>query len=124
MTLDAAHIEELLKKALYLELKDQLSQLAPGELAPVWVKLKPFDKLVVFKLLEAPAAMDFYTAASFGDKYYLLCGFPLASIAPVLEDLNEHQRRAFHQLPRDFYDRMFRQLVSERIEIHIPVNNN
>jgi hypothetical protein len=68
--------------------------------------------------------MQLYAALPMKEKYYLLCGFPLQSIAPVLENLTTAQKRHFVQLPRENYDRMFRQLVSERVEINFPLSKN
>lgn len=95
-----------------------------AELAIAWPKLKPLQKLTLFKLLDAPRALEFYARLPFDEKYFLLCGFPLQSIAPVLEGLSSADRRRFVQLPREFYDRMFRQLVSERVEMTLPIENN
>ena len=89
---------------------------ALAELAKTWTKLPALDKLVAFKRLDAPRALEFYTLLPFNEKYFLLCGFPLQSIAPVLEGLPLGQRRRFVSLPREFYERMFRQLVAERAE--------
>lgn len=116
----AGRIAELIEKAAYGELKSFLDGLECGRLAAAWPELKPLERLVAFKLLDGPAAMQFYGELSFKEKYFMLCGFPLNAIAPVLENLGLHERRLFRQLPRDCYDRMFRQLVSERSRLDIP----
>lgn len=95
-----------------------------AELALLWPALAPLEKLVLFKLLDAPRALEFYARLPFNEKYFLLCGFPLQAVAPVLEGLPPAERRRFVQLPREFYDRMFRQLVSERVEMTVPLENN
>ena len=82
------------------------------------------QKLVVFKLLDAPRALELYGTLPFREKYFLLMGFPLNSIAPVLEGLSAAQRRHFVQLPRQSYDRMFRQLISESAELTVTVGTN
>lgn len=117
-------IEEKLRAADYPALEMLLAGTELEELAGAWTGFKPMEKLVVFKLLDARRAMDLYGLVGFKEKYYLLCGFPLNSIAPVLEDLVPVRRRLFVELPRECYDRMFRQLVSERVELTVPVRNN
>ena len=117
-------IEALFKDARYADLETLLADMDLENLIRLWPRFKPLEKLVLFKLLDAPRAMDFYGLLSFKEKYYLLCGFPLNTIAPILEGLKPSQRRIFVQLPRKFYDRMFRQLVSERVEMAVSLRNN
>jgi hypothetical protein len=121
-TLRIIHL--LLRGKRYAELGKLLAGMDLKALGLVWEGLSPIDKLVVFKLLDASRAMDFYGMVPFKEKYYLLCGFPLNVIAPVLEGLEVSQRRLFLQLPQKFYDRMFRQIVSERVEITVSLRNN
>ena len=90
----------------------------------IWPQFGALNKLVLFKLMDAGRAMEFYAQLPMKEKYYLLCGFPLSSIAPILETLEPVQRRVFVQLPREFYDRMFKQLVTERVEINFPLSKN
>jgi Mg/Co/Ni transporter MgtE len=111
----AVKIEALLRAKDYAALEKQLSALPLKELAAAWPRLGRLDKLVVFKLLDAPRALELYGLLPFDEKYYLLCGFPLQSIAPVLEDLALAQRRHFVQLPRESYDVMFRQLALDKV---------
>ena len=117
-------IEVLLHGNKYAELEKLMAEINLERLERFWPRFKPLEKLVLFKLLDAPRAMDFYGLLPFREKYYLLCGFPLNTIAPILESLKPSQRRLFVQLPRKFYDRMFRQLVSERVEITLSLRNN
>lgn len=114
----------LFEEKSYSELKKALAAMDDEPLASAWPQLGPLEKLAFFKLMDPPRALAFYGGLSFKEKYFLLCGFPLNSIAPLLEGLEAGQRRLFHQMPRDFYDRMFRQLVSERVEMDIPLRNN
>ena len=57
------------------------------ELARVWPELDVLEKLTVFKLLPPPRALQFYGDINVEEKYLLLSGFDLNSIAPILEDL-------------------------------------
>lgn len=117
-------IGTLADRADYAALKALATAADRAELVEVWDKLKPMDKLVVFKLMSAPAALEFYDRLSFREKYFLLCGFPLASIAPVLEAAGPAERRLFVQLPREFYDRMFRRLLAESPRVDLAFNTN
>jgi hypothetical protein len=122
--MDPRRLTQLLSARDFAALEAALS-LAPLDGLPDWWReLSPLDRLVAFKLLDAPRALEFYGRLSFKEKYFLLCGFPLQSIAPVLEDLPPGQKRRFVQLPREFYDRMFRQLVSERVDMTISPGIN
>ena len=115
---------KLLQAADYARLSLALRDADLRALAGAWARFAPLEKLVLFKLLDPPRALEFYARLAFRDRYDLLCGFPLNSIAPVLEDLPPAQRRPFKQLPRECYDRMFRLLASERIEMDVTVSAN
>ncbi|OGR84204.1 MAG: hypothetical protein A3J74_07790 [Elusimicrobia bacterium RIFCSPHIGHO2_02_FULL_57_9] len=121
---ELALIDQLLENKDYAGLEQLMTDAGLVELAQAWPRFKPLDKLILFKLLDAARAMEFYGLLPFKEKYYLLCGFPLNSIAPVLENLDAAGRRRFVQLPREFYDRMFRQLVSDRLEMTVSVGPN
>jgi Mg/Co/Ni transporter MgtE len=123
-TVEYRRIETLLKDAAYAELEELVSQAELAGLAELWAQFGAMSKLVLFKLLDADRALKFYALLPMKEKYYLLCGFPMQSIAPVLETLKPAERRVFVSLPREFYDRMFRGLVSERVEITFPLNPN
>src|SRR5206468_3053847 len=107
-------IEKLLEKKDYPGLETLVAQAELETLAEIWLQFRPLDKLVVFKLMDAVRAMELYERLEFKEKYHLLCGFSLQAIAPVLEPLTAVQRLVFVALPREFYDRMFRRLLSER----------
>lgn len=111
---DLKWYKTLLKRGDYAALEKAVAGADLQKIASLWSRLAPLQKLVVFKLLDAPRAMEFYGRLPFKEKYYLLCGFPLNAIAPVLEGLAPADRRRFVQLPRPFYDRMFRRLVASR----------
>ena len=117
-------VASLLREARYAELEKYMASVDLRGLAASWGRFSALDKLVLFKLFDAARALDFYACLPFKEKYFLLCGFPLSAIAPVLEKLKPSQRLLFVQLPRDFYDRMFRELVSERVEMTVSLRNN
>lgn len=113
MACDLSLVKKLLVEKDYVALEKRLSEGRAKELAAVLRGLEPLDKLVAFKLLDAVRAMEVFQALPFDEKYLLFSGFPLQAIAPVLEELPPAPRRAFVQLPREDYDRMFRNLLSE-----------
>lgn len=122
--LSAAQVSRLLEAKDYAGLESALAGAPLADVAQLWSQLEPMQKLVCFKVMDAPRALELYEALSFDDQYFLLCGFPLQSIAPVLQGLTPAQRRSFVSLPRDFYDRMFRRLVRTRSELDVPVRPN
>lgn len=106
-------LRTLLRARDYAALEPELAAAALPALAKAWPALEPMEKLVAFKLLGAARALELYALLPFAERYFLLGGFPLQSIAPVLEGLGPLERRRFVQLPRDFYDQMFRRLVDD-----------
>ena len=123
-TVEYRRLETLLKSSAYAELEQVIASADLVELAAIWPQFGAMSKLVLFKLMDAPRAIEFYESLPLKEKYYLLCGFPLSAIAPVLEGLSQAQRRLFVSLPKESYNRMFQQLVSERVEINFPLSNN
>ncbi len=113
MTFDAAEAGRLLRGKDFAALEAMLARVPAPELARALGDFSPIERLVLFKLLDAPRAMEVFGLVGFDDRYLLFCGFPLQAIAPVLEGLSVLQRRAFVQLPREDGDRMFRLLWSE-----------
>lgn len=126
MMKDRGHetLECLLARKDYAALRRVLAETDQDELTAAWSDFLPLEKLVLFKLMDAPAALKFYRGLPFKERYFLLCGFSINSIAPVLEEAGPAERRLFVQMPRQFYDRMFRQLLSERVVVTLPLCNN
>src|SRR5687767_7663798 len=96
----------LLERSDYAGLKENLGSCDLSTLASGWTALKPMEKLVLFKLMEPSRAMEFYGGLDFDDKYFLLNGFSLESISPVLERLSDRERSLFNPMPAACYDRM------------------
>ncbi len=124
VTAQYRRLESFLRDSAFAELETELARADLETLAELWPQFGALNKLVLFKLMDAARAMELYARLSLKEKYYLLCGFSLQSIAPVLEGLKPAERARFVQLPRKFYDRMFKQIVSERVEITFPLNKN
>ena len=82
-------------------------------LARSWPRLDSLRKLLLFKLLAAPRALELYGRLPFREKYFLFCGFPISVIAPILEDAPPALRRAFVQLPAKFGDLMRQDLLRD-----------
>lgn len=106
-------LPSLIKRRAYSSLKDRLGCEENGSLAQAWPALAPMEKLIIFKLMEPGRALEFFAVLPFEEKYFLYCGAPLETIAPVLEDLRAPERRLFHQLPRGFAEKMFRSLLED-----------
>lgn len=105
-------LRDLIRARRFSELEPLLASEPASALASSWDELSPMERLVAFKMLDLARAADLFDRLPFAHQYFLLCGFPLQSIAPVLEDLPVGQRRCFVQLPADFQERMFRRLAS------------
>ncbi len=122
--MDIAELRKLLQDEDYERLKTALVGVNCAFLLEVWSGLKSLEKLILFKLLELEPAMGFYSKLSFDEKYFLLCAFDVNSIAPVLEKLSPKQRALFVTLPDPCYDKMFHQVVSERVDITLSIQKN
>jgi len=106
-----ARVSDLIHAGAYAELRARLAAADRGELARSWPRLEPLHKLVAFKLMDAVSALAFYRRLPYREKYFLFCGFPLNSIAPVLEGAPPALRRLFVQLPAKFYGDMLQELA-------------
>jgi len=104
-----AGIQGWLREARYADLAAFAAEAGAERLAGLWAGLKPMERLVLFKLLEPSRALEFYRGLAFEEKYFLLCGFPLAAIAPVLERAGGF----FKPHPSWLYERMCRLIVTE-----------
>jgi Mg/Co/Ni transporter MgtE len=116
--------QKLLSLGEYSGLKSILLDCDLPALAGFWTSFKPVDKLTLFKLLEPQRALQLFSQLDFDEKYFILCGHDLNSIAPVLEPLSPSQRRLFVELPAVYYDRMLQMMVGEQIEITLSSPNN
>ncbi len=110
LTVEKVRLSTMLKAQDYRRLKDRLQTAKKEDLAREWSALPPWEQLIVFKLMDAPTALDFYGERSLKEKYLLFSGFPLNSIAPVLEDASPEVRRLFVPLPAGFYKTMLAEL--------------
>lgn len=100
----------------YASLKAQVASMDNGGLLAVWRRLRPLERLLLFKLLPAGRAMNLFEALDFEQKYFLFCGFDRGAIAPSLEGLPKRIKASFTSLPESCYDEMLRLLAQERGE--------
>lgn len=114
----------LTRKGDYPGLKEMLDACDLGALVSGWTELEPMEKLVYFKLLDPERAMEFFGRLDFHEKYFLLGGFDLNSIAPILEALPEQNRVLFRPLETKHYDRMLQQLARGQIDVPLSGLNN
>ncbi len=113
----------LLCAGRYEELKTRLTRGGPPP-AEGWKELGPIEKLTLFKLMEPRRALAFYGSLDFREKYFLLCGYDLGALAPVLEDLEPKRRRLFRGFPPGTYDRMLRSLLGSEVEFKLSFKAN
>lgn len=111
-----SQIRRLIGQRAYLDLSSRLAVGGLEALTRLWPELGLLEKLTVFKLLRPPRAFQFYSGIDVEEKYLLLSGFDLNSIAPVLEDLPSDSRSLFWKLPSSYYNRMLHALASEQVE--------
>lgn len=122
--MNLAACRKLITARRYARLSASLAREKVEELALAWTKLKPLEKLVLFKLLDVEPALALYRALPFEEKYFLLLGHPTDSVAPMLEGLPPDARRLFCRKPGGFYDRMLKLLVGAEIELPLSYDRN
>ncbi len=109
-------LSSLTTSARYSDLKRLLERYSTSSLISEWKSLKPLERLVVFKLLALPKALEFYAQVDDSEKYFLFCGLGTQPIAPVLENLSDRERGLFVEIPKNIADDMLAALMSkERI---------
>lgn len=91
-------IVESLSRGDYSGVKAALAA-DPAPLRRAWPALEPLQRSAAFKLLGPAEALAFYRECSAEDRYFLLGGFDLGAIAPLLEALPASRRALFHRLP-------------------------
>ncbi len=106
-------LKELASRGSYSELKRLLGGMALEELAARWGDFSASERLVLFKLLDAARAEEFWALVSFEERYFLLMAQPLEALGPALEKTEPSSRRLFHELPRPTAERMSREMISQ-----------
>ncbi|MBI5210985.1 MAG: hypothetical protein HY927_13530 [Elusimicrobia bacterium] len=99
-------IRPFFERSDFIGLRRKLGAMDTDALAAAYAGLAPMERLVMFKLLAPAAALALCRRLVPAEVYFLLCGFPLQSIAPVLDGLEGWQRASFHESPRGLHDEM------------------
>ncbi len=100
-------IKQLLARKDYRELKSDLLEINPADLAEGWPRLTPFERLIVFKLLSIIRASELFEELNAEHQLQLLSALEIQALGPVLEDVGEVQAAAlFHRLPERSLRRM------------------
>jgi Mg/Co/Ni transporter MgtE len=106
-------VARLIRAGAFASLRDWLRRADRAELARLWPRLAPLHKLAAFKLMDAVSALAFYRGLPYRERYFLFCGFPLQSIAPLIADAPASARRLFVQLPAKSQGAMLADLGQE-----------
>ncbi|HAH07238.1 MAG TPA: hypothetical protein DCM05_12070 [Elusimicrobia bacterium] len=122
--MNLAAYRKLISAKRYARLSATLARAKAEEMALSWTRLKPLEKLVLFKLMDAEPALALYQALPFEEKYFLLLGHPTDSVAPMIEGLSPGVRRLFCRKPSGFYDRMLKLLVGAEIQLPLSYDRN
>ncbi len=100
-------IKQLLGKKEYKELKQDLLEINPADLAEGWDRFTPFERIVLFKLLPIVRAAELFEELDVPHQTHLLSSLELGSLGPVLEDVGEATSGSlFHRLPERTVRRM------------------
>lgn len=106
-------IMPLLNKKDFRGLKGELQQVPLAQLHETWSDLKPFQKVILFKLLERGRALEMYSALPFEEKYLVLCAKQLQTLAPILEAFPQGERSLFHEIDEEQHDQMVKMAMRE-----------
>ncbi len=97
-----------LRRRDFASLKRSLARASSSTLARDWPALAPMDKLAIFKLLDEAPLLDLFANLPFEEQYFLLGGFEMGSIAPLLSGLPAKERALFRDSPRSLYGRLIK----------------
>ncbi len=102
-------IKQLLSFKEYHELKMDLAEVNPIDLADGWTDFSPREQVVLFKLMSVPKAIDLFEELEAPEQMHLLNTLEIGALGPVLEELGpEETSSLFHKLP----DRIIRRMMS------------
>jgi magnesium transporter len=93
-------IKQLLSSKDFKELKQDLLEINPSDLAEGWDRFSPFEQIVLFKLIPIVRAAELFEELDVPQQMHLLSTLELGALGPVLEDLDSAQVQSlFHRLP-------------------------
>ncbi|MFA6316690.1 MAG: hypothetical protein WC943_04670 [Elusimicrobiota bacterium] len=101
-----ARLPRLLERRDFSGLRHALQSCGPEDLAAWLPSRAPLEKLACFKLMRHETALALFRLLPFSERYFLVCGFPLQSLAPLLSELSGLQRALFHESPPALRDMM------------------
>lgn len=100
-------IKQLLLKEDYKELKQDLQEINPADLAEGWDRFAPFERIVLFKLLPIARAAELFEELDLEQQAHLLTALEWGALGPVLEEVGSDAAGAlFHRLPERTVRRM------------------
>jgi len=106
----------LLEYKQYRRLREALQAVSDGEILSCWSRFSPMGHLILFKLMEAGRAVQFFRILPFESRYFLLGGLPLGALGPVLHSMpNEEAQEIFHQLDEEQAEELFRSMEPSSI---------
>ncbi|MBL0059693.1 MAG: magnesium transporter [Elusimicrobia bacterium] len=100
-------IKQLLAQKDYRELKQDLLEINPADLAEGWDRFTPFERIVLFKLLPIVRASELFEELDVPQQAHLFSALDLGVLGPILEELGAEAAQAlFHRLPERTVRRM------------------
>ena len=93
-------IKELLQEKNYTLLKQVLRECNPIEFTDFWKKFDEEERLQIFKLLPAAAALRLFEILDIEDQRFLLAKLNEDSVTPLLENMHSPDlAKLFHKMP-------------------------
>jgi magnesium transporter len=110
-------IKQLLAQKNYRELKRDVAEINPVDLAEGWAAFSAAEQVVLFKLLAPTRAMELFEELELPEQMHILSTLEPGAIGPVLEHVPPPEAAAlFHRLSDRTVRRMMAQVKRERIE--------
>lgn len=118
-------IKELLNEKSYALLKQVLRQCNPLEFADCWKKFGEDERLQIFKLLPATAALKLFEILDIEDQRYLLGKLNEENVAPILEGMHSPDlAKIFHKMSPKIVKKMTGLIKRQEALSHIDIVMN
>ncbi len=104
-------IKQLLARRSYKELKGDLQEINPADLAEGWDRFTLFEQIVLFKLLSIVRAVELFEELDVPHQMHLLSALEPGTLGPAIEEVGAAAvPQIFHRLPDRAVRRMTRMI--------------
>ncbi|MFC1592848.1 magnesium transporter [Candidatus Omnitrophota bacterium] len=110
-------IKEFLENKDFTSLKELLRTIHSIDIAEGWERLKPDEKIVIFKLLPTHKTIEIFEDLRFNEQSSLLKYLDNTEVIPILNEMASDERAdLFKELPRKVMRKLFSVMKKEEVE--------